>query len=391
IMLLFWTWDSKANRVLDRKMFEEDLQNLDPTSVSNGALRFCSPFLVNALLAVGCMYTTNSATYSVPSKEFTRGEAFAKEARRLLVLERSETSLPFAQGSTMDVANTCYEQCRKLHLDDLIRKRVSATAGSQEAREAQALSWIGWGFYVHENHLVGPMNRRKTLRKPDIPKLWQGVAQSLPEEESNDYWWFAYPVSLTPQMSFRKKIFEAECDLIEIFEDIMDFLVPRHSDADPFKAPDQVLKLYRRLIALKYSLPEFLQAESSTLPAALQFYVNFDLILMSVLRPFYDVAKDQFGGLDPKATSQFYASHIMSTIWTFRALYTVRHEFLHTLPCSVCAFRVVDDRNSGPMQVETFMKACQLLNEMMERFRLPVDVLAFLKTALKNRRIIQPS
>ncbi|RKK65497.1 hypothetical protein BFJ63_vAg16979 [Fusarium oxysporum f. sp. narcissi] len=79
-------------------MFEEDLQNLDPTSVSNGALRFCSPFLVNALLAVGCMYTTNSATYSVPSKEFTRGEAFAKEARRLLVLERSETSLPFAQG-----------------------------------------------------------------------------------------------------------------------------------------------------------------------------------------------------------------------------------------------------------------------------------------------------
>lgn len=112
---------------------------------------------------------------------------------------------------------------------------------------------------------------------------------------------------------------------------------------------------------------------------------------MSVLRPFYDVAKDQFGGLDPKATSQFYASHIMSTIWTFRALYTVRHEFLHTLPCSVCAFRVVDDRNSGPMQVETFMKACQLLNEMMERFRLPVDVLAFLKTALKNRRIIQPS
>ncbi|EXK78842.1 hypothetical protein FOQG_16508 [Fusarium oxysporum f. sp. raphani 54005] len=291
----------------------------------------------------------------------------------------------------MDVANTCYEQCRKLHLDDLIRKRVSATAGSQEAREAQALSWIGWGFYVHENHVVGPMNRRKTLRKPDIPKLWQGVAQSLPEEESNDYWWFAYPVSLTPQMSFRKKIFEAECDLIEIFEDIMDFLVPRHSDADPFKAPDQVLKLYRRLIALKYSLPEFLQAESSTLPAALQFYVNFDLILMSVLRPFYDVAKDQFGGLDPKATSQFYASHIMSTIWTFRALYTVRHEFLHTLPCSVCAFRVVDDRNSGPMQVETFMKACQLLNEMMERFRLPVDVLAFLKTALKNRRIIQPS
>ncbi|RKK26441.1 hypothetical protein BFJ67_g16650 [Fusarium oxysporum f. sp. cepae] len=337
IMLLFWTWDSRANRVLDRKMFEEDLQNLDPTSVSNGALRFCSPFLVNALLAVGRLYTTNSATYSVPSDEFTRGEAFAKEARRLRILERSETSLPFVQGlaifyhyegnfgtleSTIDITNTCYEQYKKLHLKDLIRKRVSATAGIQERREAQALSWIGWGFYIHENYFVGPMNRRKTLRKPDIPKLWQDAAQSSPEGEYNDYWWFAYPVSSTPQRSFRKEIFEAECDLIEIFEDIMDFLAPTKSDSNPFKAPEQALKLYRRLITLKYTLPEFLQAESSTLPTALQFYVNFDLILMSILRPFDDIAKDQFGGLDPKATSQFYASHIMSTIWTFRALYT---------------------------------------------------------------------
>ena len=119
--------------------------------------------------------------------------------------------------------------------------------------------------------------------------------------------------------------------------------------------------------------------------------VNFDLMLMSILRPFDDIAKEQFGGLDPKATSQFYASHIMSTIWTFRALYTVRHEFWHTLPCSVCAFRVVDDLNSGLMQAETFMRACQVLNEMLERFRLPADVLASLKTALKERRVILPS
>lgn len=115
------------------------------------------------------------------------------------------------------------------------------------------------------------MNRRKTLRKPDIPKLWQDAAQSSPEQESIDYWWFAYPVSLTPQRSFREEIFEAECDLMEIFEDIMDFLAPTHSDTNPFEAPEQALKLYQRLMAWKYSLPEFLQAESSILPAALQF------------------------------------------------------------------------------------------------------------------------
>ncbi|KEY71942.1 hypothetical protein S7711_07091 [Stachybotrys chartarum IBT 7711] len=403
IMLLLWTWDPRITRIVDRKMFEEDLQNKAPTSDSAGALRFCSPFLVNVLLA---MYTTNIETYSIPSDHYTRGEAFAKEARRLLALERSENSLPFTQGlaifyhyegnfgtleSTMNLTSICYRQCKKLHLEDLIQKRMSPTASSREVREAEALSWIAWGFYIHENYIAGPMNHRKILRKPDIPKLWQDTTQSSPEEEFNDSWWFAYPVSLNPQRSFKREIFNAECDLMEIFEDIMDFLAPIDNGPNPLEAPEHAVKLYRRLTAWKYSLPEYLQSESCVLPSALQFYVNFDLTAMSVLRPFHDVTKDQFGGLVPKATSQFHASHIMSTIWTFRALYTVRHEFWHTHPCSVCAFSVLDDLDLGPMHVEIVMKACQVLHEMMERFRLPADVLASLKTALKERHVILPS
>ncbi|KFA68336.1 hypothetical protein S40285_09476 [Stachybotrys chlorohalonatus IBT 40285] len=352
------------------------------------------------------MYTTNIETYSIPSDQYTRSEAFAKEARRLLTLERSETSLPFAQGlavfynyegnfgtleSTISLTSTCYRQCKKLRLEDLIQKRMSPTAGRREIREAQALSWIAWGFYIHENYIVGPMNHRKTLRKPDIPKLWQDATQSSPEEEFNESWWFAYPVSLSPQRSFKKEIFDAECDLMEIFQDIMDFLSPIDNGPHPSEAPEHAVKLYGRLTAWKYSLPEYLQSESCVLPSALQFYVNFDLTVMSLLRPFHDVAKDQFGGLVPKATSQFHASHIMSTIWTFRALYTVRHEFWHTHPCSVCAFSVLDDIDFGPMQVDIVMKACQVLHEMMERFRLPADFLASFKKALKERRVVLPS
>lgn len=84
-----------------------------------------------------------------------------------MALERHEASLPFSQGlavfyyyegnfgtleSTISLGGTCYEQYKKLHLEDLIRKRISPTAGSQETREAQALSLIGWGFYIHENY-----------------------------------------------------------------------------------------------------------------------------------------------------------------------------------------------------------------------------------------------
>lgn len=76
-MLLFWTWDTVCNRIIDRTIFEEDLKNFDPTTPSAPSeLRFCSPFLVNAVLAVSCvcrLYTivlvaralTNHATVAV--------------------------------------------------------------------------------------------------------------------------------------------------------------------------------------------------------------------------------------------------------------------------------------------------------------------------------------
>lgn len=56
LMLLFWAWDTVCNRIIDRTIFEEDLKNLDPTTTgAPSELRFCSPFLVNALLAVSCV------------------------------------------------------------------------------------------------------------------------------------------------------------------------------------------------------------------------------------------------------------------------------------------------------------------------------------------------
>jgi hypothetical protein len=54
LLLLFWTWDTICSRVIDRTMFEEDLKAINHPN----ELRFCSPFLVNALLAVSCVISS---------------------------------------------------------------------------------------------------------------------------------------------------------------------------------------------------------------------------------------------------------------------------------------------------------------------------------------------
>lgn len=58
LLSLFWTWDNTVSPIIDRCMFLEDLQsdlahsgNLPP-----GAKQlFCTPFLVNCVLAVACV------------------------------------------------------------------------------------------------------------------------------------------------------------------------------------------------------------------------------------------------------------------------------------------------------------------------------------------------
>jgi hypothetical protein len=56
LLTLLWTWDSIVQPSLFRPMFEEDLVN-DPQVSNRDSHAFCSPFLVNALLALGCVST----------------------------------------------------------------------------------------------------------------------------------------------------------------------------------------------------------------------------------------------------------------------------------------------------------------------------------------------
>lgn len=53
LLSLFWTWDNHVERVLYRPLFEEDLSRDYKDYWSTPTHAFCSPFLVNALLAVG--------------------------------------------------------------------------------------------------------------------------------------------------------------------------------------------------------------------------------------------------------------------------------------------------------------------------------------------------
>jgi hypothetical protein len=58
---------------------------------------------------------------------------------------------------------------------------------------------------------------------------------------------------------------------------------------------------------------------------------------------------------------------------------------------SVCAFRVLLDIESSPIQLETFVKACQALAELGESFSVAKDVILSIESVVKKQRLGVPS
>ncbi|KAH7248274.1 hypothetical protein B0J15DRAFT_514396 [Fusarium solani] len=324
LLLLYWTCDTVCSRVIDRTIFEEDLKSLDPPSSQPHALCFCSPFLVNALLA---LYTTNQATFRQSSDPNTRGRAFAEEAARLLPLE--------------DICPRMQARYLTLRLDDVPRSTGVAITGARQRREAHALSWISWGFHVWDWR---PNHCYRITKKPNRPKTWRDETTSpLCKRDNPDYWWFPYPVSVVPQKALKREIFDAEYDLTEITEQVLEFLILPEEGRPPRRNTKRAMELYTRLSGWKFSLPEPLQAENAVLPAAILLHLSVELIIISILRPFDGLTKEEFGPFDPVTMCYAHVRNIMSTLWHFRALYTLRNEHWTIQAASACAFQVLFD------------------------------------------------
>ncbi|KAJ3453761.1 hypothetical protein MRS44_018393 [Fusarium solani] len=357
LLLLYWTWDTVCSRVIDRTIFEEDLKSLDPPSSQPHALCFCSPFLVNALLAVSCI--------SARSLPVVQGLALMYVYEG--ALGNGETALSY--HSRMQA------RYLTLRLDDVPRSTGVAITGARQRREAHALSWISWGFHVWDWKPMHGLCHRFVTKKPNRPKTWRDETTSpLCKRDNPDYWWFPYPVSVVPQKALKREIFDAEYDLTEITEQVLEFLIPPEEGRPPRRNTKRAMELYTRLSEWKFSLPEPLQAENAVLPAAILLHLSVELIIISILRPFDGLTKEEFGPFDPVTMCYAHVRNAMSTLWHFRALYTLRNEHWTIQAASACAFQVLFDIEASPIQLEAFIKACQALIELGESFPVAKDV-----------------
>ncbi|KAJ5979878.1 hypothetical protein N7481_007176 [Penicillium waksmanii] len=92
LISLYFTWQHPVLNWMDRDLFLRDMRSKDLNS------KFCSPLLVNSILAVGCFYTWYPEGFANPDDPSSRGEHFLREAVRLLGEEEGKLTLTNLQA-----------------------------------------------------------------------------------------------------------------------------------------------------------------------------------------------------------------------------------------------------------------------------------------------------
>lgn len=90
LLALYFCWEYPTFASLSKEHFLRDF--------NEGRHRYCSPILVNALLALGCRFSTQPMTKANPNDPYSSGDHFFKESQRLFNEETDHHSLTTIQA-----------------------------------------------------------------------------------------------------------------------------------------------------------------------------------------------------------------------------------------------------------------------------------------------------
>jgi len=85
LLNMYFTWHYTYFTTMSKTLFYRDFLLGKPPPTAKRRTYYCSPLLVNAVLALGCHFTSHSGARLNPDDSATAGDHFFKEAKRLIM------------------------------------------------------------------------------------------------------------------------------------------------------------------------------------------------------------------------------------------------------------------------------------------------------------------
>ncbi|KAJ5808041.1 hypothetical protein N7474_009310 [Penicillium riverlandense] len=224
LVSLYLTWGYPFYAFFCRETFVKHMRSGQLNS------DFCSPFLVNALLANACFYSDYSEAYSLPGDVKRKGAHFLAEAERHLKSHQFESGSDIRLAS-LQASLLLYERYSMDGTDDFGYTMLHRAIGMAEslgivnsARKPRleepymskdmisSLKRTAWGLFqidtiVHMNFL-----RQSHIKDVNVDRIDR-------EETPLDELWTPYPIQREPRYSYMSLYFDEACKLSYIARD----------------------------------------------------------------------------------------------------------------------------------------------------------------------------
>ncbi|EAW10939.1 Zn(II)2Cys6 transcription factor [Aspergillus clavatus NRRL 1] len=219
LVSLYFTWDYPFHAFLDRDVF------LRAMGSGELASEFCSPFLVNALLANACHFSDFSEAYVVPGDLVTKGADFLSEAERLREQDPRKLSLAYLQGTLL-----LYERYSISGDDDLgylmLHQAIRAGEslglfgpGSVKLEDCStdmdvSIKRTAWGLFHVDTVVHTGFLRPSLIDKINVDRVGKA------DDSDSTALWIPYPSHRAARPAYLHQYFEESCNLCEIARDI---------------------------------------------------------------------------------------------------------------------------------------------------------------------------
>ena len=283
---MYFTWHYPYFTTLSKSLFYRDCLLGKPPGTPKRTV-YCSSLLVNAMLALGCHFTSSPAGCADPNDQTTKGDHFFAEAKRLIV-ENDEYEKPKlttiqalclmsvreagcgreAKGWVYSGMSFRMAQDMGLNLDSggMTNSKETMDEGEIDARRVTF-----WGCFLFDKCWSNYLGRLPQLPTSNITVPRYDV---FPDEDADI--WSPYTDTgigqLHSQASRTRTVALQLSNLCEISSDLLIFFYhPQHLEKSVGRSQElkKLSELQTRLEAWRKDLPRELEAKEGQLPNVL--------------------------------------------------------------------------------------------------------------------------
>ncbi|KAL8870840.1 MAG: hypothetical protein Q9174_003208 [Haloplaca sp. 1 TL-2023] len=333
LMNMYFTWHYTYFTTLSKSLFYRDFLLGKPPSNTRRKIEYCTPLLVNAMLALGCHFTSWPAARSNPSDSATAGDHFFREAKRL-ILENDEHEHPrLATVQALALMSVREAGCGReakgwvysgmsFRMAYDLGLNVDHGVMTVDEQEVDARKMSLWGCFLFDKCWSNYLGRQ-----PQVPLSTIAVSkfEVFPTEDAET--WSPYmdggvgsahsqPARTRAVALQISSLCEMSGDLLTYFYHPINLEKPQGKQAEVKKLSD----LHTRLEAWRKELPKEFEAREGQLACVLVMHMFYQLLFIHLFRPFLKY-KQTASPLPAHISPRKFCTHAATTISKLLRIY----------------------------------------------------------------------